>query len=81
MENNIPTGPAKRLMQKGGANPPIFIIIDASKIRGTNDTERIRLKRNPITGIHLTILFESNPRSGIKNAMPSGTEINKTGFK
>ncbi len=78
--SSIPTGPATRLIPKGGANPAIFTIIGCFNTCGKIANAIIKLKRNPTTGSHLVILLEISPSKGVRKASPKGTAIKSTGF-
>ena len=80
VEKRIPTGPATKLIQKGGGKPPIEITIGLSNTLGMSDKETIRLKIKATTGINLLIFFEISPNKGKAKARPKGTTINSTGF-
>ena len=79
-ENRIPTGPATRLIQKGGRHPPRETTIGFSNTFGISSRETIRLKTRAIGGMNFTILLEINENNGIEKAAPKGTAMRSTGF-
>jgi hypothetical protein len=49
-ENRIPTGPATRLIQKGGRHPPRETTIGFTNTFGISSRETIRLKTRALGG-------------------------------
>ena len=80
VENRIPTGPATKLIEKGGGKLPREMTIVWSNTLGMSDKQTTKLKAKATTGINLPIFFEINPNRGSIKASPKGTAIRSTGF-